>query len=86
MIFAGKFTQYGDPRHVSNTLKKERNDEVEIYAIAVGEDKHSSGFDVMKDIASKLEHFFWLDSNNNFDNIIKEMISPGNYVVVFLLT
>ena len=89
MIFAGKFTQFGDPGTVSETLKKERNGKVEIYAITVGEDNHSSGFGVMKNISSDIEgqqHFFWLDSNDNFDNIIKEMISPGNYVVVFLLT
>ena len=83
VIFAGQFTQYSDPRIVSDKIKKERNGEVKIYAIAVGEEKHSSGVDVMKEIAKDIEgqnHFFWLD-NHDLKYIIKQMISPGNCVL-----
>ena len=79
-IFSGKYTQYGNPRKVADRIKKERNGEVEIYAIAVGEEKRSSGVDVIKEIASDIEgqsHFFWLHTHA-IKSIIKEMISPGN--------
>ena len=72
-------------RIVSDKIKKERNGEVKIYAIAVGEEKHSSGVDVMKEIAKDIEgqnHFFWLDSHD-LKYIIKQMISPGNCVFIF---
>jgi len=80
LIFAGKYTQYGDPRIVSNKIKKERNGDVEIYAITIGEEKHSSGFDVMKRIASDIEgqqHFFWFDSQA-IKAIANDMTSPGS--------